>query len=83
MAEAMNVQALAGLGITGEIAQKRALVGKAAFIKQLAVGQIRSLHRHNSSKNQENRGVGGLRGEPLGMMRLRIRFDEAARTISD
>jgi len=47
MAEAMNVQALAGLGITGEIAQKRALVGRQPLSKtKLAVGQIRSLHRH-------------------------------------
>lgn len=36
--EAMNVQALAGLGITGEIAQKRALVGKAAFIQDQVGG---------------------------------------------
>lgn len=36
--EATNVQALAGQGITGEIAQKRALVGKAAFIQEQVGG---------------------------------------------
>ena len=36
--EATNVQALAGQGITGEIAQQHALVGKAAFIQAQVSG---------------------------------------------
>jgi Zn2+/Cd2+-exporting ATPase len=36
--EAINVQAISGQGITGEIAQKQAFVGKAAFIQEQVGG---------------------------------------------
>jgi len=51
-------------GITGEIAQKRALVGKAA-LSSTGGWSDQIIASAQQFEESENRGVGGLRGEPL------------------
>lgn len=83
--EAKNVQALAGQGITGEIAQKRAFVGKAAFIQDKVGGwseQIVGLAQQLEESGKTVVWV-AYEGEPLGAIAIADTVrPEAARTIA-
>lgn len=83
--EAKNVQALAGQGITGEIAQKRALVGKAAFIQDKVGGWSEQIVGSAQQLEQSGKTVVWVayEGEPLGAIAIADTVrPEAARTIA-
>ncbi len=83
--EAMNVQALAGQGITGEIAQKRALVGKAAFIQDQVGGWSDQIIASAQQLEESGKTVVWVacEGEPLGVIAIADTVrPEAARTIT-
>jgi len=83
--EAMNVQALAGQGITGEIAQKRALVGKAAFIQDQVSGWSDQIIASAQQLEESGKTVVWVacEGEPLGVIAIADTVrPEAARTIT-
>jgi len=61
----MNVQALAGLGITGEIAQNGRF-GQAALSRPVGGWSDQIIASAQQFEESGKRGVGGLRGEPLG-----------------
>lgn len=83
--EAKNVQAVSGQGITGEIAQKRAFVGKAAFIRDKVSGwseQIVGLAQQLEESGKTVVWV-AYEGEPLGAIAIADTVrPEAARTIA-
>ncbi len=83
--EAKNVQALAGQGITGEIAQKRALVGKAAFIQDKVDGWSEQIVVSAQQLEESGKTVVWVayEGEPLGVIAIADTVrPEAARTIA-
>lgn len=83
--EAKNVQALAGQGITGEIAQKRAFVGKAAFIQDKVGGWSEQIVGLAQQLEESGKTVVWVAydGEPLGAIAIADTVrPEAARTIA-
>ena len=83
--EATNVQALAGEGITGEIAQKRAFVGKAAFIQNQVGGWSEQIIASAQQLEESGKTVVWVAyaGEPLGVIAIADQVrPEAARTIA-
>jgi Zn2+/Cd2+-exporting ATPase len=83
--EAKNVQAVSGQGITGEIAQKRALVGKAAFIQDKVGGWSEQIVVSAQQLEESGKTVVWVayEGEPLGVIAIADTVrPEAARTIA-
>lgn len=83
--EAINVQAVAGQGITGEVAQKRAFVGKAAFIQDKISGWSEQIVASVQQLEASGKTVVWVAydGKPLGVIAIADTVrPEATRTIA-
>lgn len=83
--EAINVQAISGKGITGEIAQKQAFVGKAAFIREQVGGWSEQIATSAQQLEASGKTVVWVAyaGSPLGIIAIADTVrPEAAQTIT-